>query len=300
MNTYARTVVFAFFAVICAFFSPILHVPARSGEDGAERDVAQLEKVNSYVELFNTVGRDPVSSYTYMFGERMEFVVDKANFRPSSINIGVLDDRIEAMDRALEFAEKSPSLPIDSSVKALGPALKELIAACKEAAEYYNGTEYVDDSFARGEELHKRIMTALSAFRPLMNEFATQLVAMEKSRRQERVDGMRADGAVIRAAMVEVIYAGQDLGDELDRQGISSDNVVELRLDDFMPYYERLKVAVAVLEKAMQDPEQLKREGLPPPPVRSSSWTISKNSRTARPASSTGSGTTGRCRGGRK
>lgn len=268
MNNIYRTVMSTLFTLAGAFSLLVCPGTAYAVDKAGKADAeeASAQKINSYVELHNTIGRDPAHSYIYMFGDRPEFVVDKANFHYSGINTGAIERRCEAMDDALQFADQAPAMPIDASVKELGPALKELMDACKEAARYYDDTEYVDDYFAKGEELHRRVIAALTVFRPLMADFADKLTAMEKTRRQERLEQMRATDAIIRTAMVEAIYAGQDMVAELARQGITSDTVLELQLDGFMPYYEQLRAAMESMEKAMQDPEQLRKEGLPPPP----------------------------------
>lgn len=248
------------FSLCCLLLALCLTATAARAADDAARQAA-VQKSNSYVELYNTLGPDPARDYTSNFGNSANFKADTPKW---SMQAHSMDDKIKAMDNALSFADKEPAMKeADAAVKALGPVLKSLMEKMKEAADYYTNKRYVDDDYARGKELHKDIVPDLAALPPLLKNFQAAVQAMEAQRRREQVQTLRDEGAVTRAAMVQVINASQDMCAELARQGIQSRNLLDLDLAAYRPVYKTLAEAVDSLEKAVQDEQQLRKEGLP-------------------------------------
>lgn len=131
------------------------------------------------------------------------------------------------------------------------------------AAAYYNDKRYVDDAYAKGKELHKRIVPGLEALKPLLRTFSVEIAALEARQKQDSLQDLRAEGLPVRAAMAAVVYVCQDLCAELQRQKVSGKNMLELDLSAHKAPHAALSVAVDALEKAIQDPGQLRKEGLP-------------------------------------
>lgn len=247
------------FSLLVLLFALCLPLTVRAADDAARQ--AAVQKYNSYVELYNTLGSEPARDYTSNFGNSANFKADTPKW---SMQAHYMDDKIKAMDNALSFADKEPAMKdADAAVKALGPVLKPLLEKMKEAAEYYTNKRYVDDDYARGKELHKEIVPDLAALPPLLKNFQAAVLAMETQRKREQVQTLRDEGALTRAAMVEVINASQDLCAELARQGIKSQNLLDLDLAAYRPVYKALAEAVDSLEKAVQDEKQSRKEGLP-------------------------------------
>ena len=248
------------FSLFCLLLALCLTVTAVHAADDAARQAA-VQKSNSYVELYNTLGSDPARDYTSNFGDSASFKADTPKW---SMQAHYMDDKIKAMDNALSFADKEPAMKeADAAVKALGPVLRSLMEKMKEAADYYTNKRYIDDDYARGKELHKEIVPELAALPPLLKNFQAAVLAMEAQRKREQVQTLREEGAVTRAAMVEVINASQDLCAELARQGINSRNLLDLDLAAYRPVYKALAGAVDSLEKTVQDEQQMRKEGLP-------------------------------------
>lgn len=155
----------------------------------AAQDAALAGKLGRYITCLNEVsGRSAESKSYYLKRIGNPKVGPTEGEQPRPPNELNTDSCLKALNEA---AHMEPSMDkLDAEAADYKAALTELEPLIKEAHRYYDQRDYLDDRFAKGRELHPKLMAAWERFEKandLFNADVTQLNDTVDARRLKRL-----------------------------------------------------------------------------------------------------------------
>lgn len=239
--------------------------PAAGETAAASGSEANLdtEKWNAYVSVINQMNDkyfSIVETYLVAFGDgekvaQPEDENDRRNFTNAALN---LDEMITAVDQALEISAKSPT-EMDKLAAELAKPLKELLPKIKTLTEYYRNKEYVDDKYAKAEELHPQIVGQFGAIDAAFGNLEKAITAQEKMRQADDLKQLKADGREISATALEIFIAASKVQEYLI--GVAGGGKTEVNAEELRKVYGEMAPLLAQYEK-LKTQEQSEKEGL--------------------------------------
>ncbi len=147
-----------------------------SGEEQADAETG--EKLGNYIECLNRVSRD-------VFRTRNMYLrdIDKdkgPTGKETSVYVSELTTQYctQALDKA---KTAKPALPeIEAAAVDYRTAVEALAPLLKQAHDYYDRKDFKDDKFAKGIELHPKLMTAFNNFEKANKPFDDKVTALNE------------------------------------------------------------------------------------------------------------------------
>lgn len=228
----------------------------------AEKEALEVEKYSAYIDLSNLMNgrlQDVLNDYFEEFGQESAPVIDK-NFSATLLSISTYDEK--TLQTAFDAAANEPKFEkLDKAMNQLKPALKELTAALADAHEYYEIKGYVDDKFAESKVLHTRILKAYKAYNKATQTFFPVIEAMADERNRKNLQQYKDNDELIKYSILTFTLDAQALAMEMDNQGITADNIVQLDMNKFKPKYKILTDDLKRLSQYADDETRVKAEG---------------------------------------
>lgn len=223
-------------------------------------------KKNSYVELNNFLtGRfytDVLNRYFINFGTE-KFAKPKSS---SPFVNPVAQHEMELIDKALQYSKKEPHIQgFDEAVGDLIPKLNKLIGQFNEAHDYYKQKDYIDDSYKKGAEYHKQIISLFfDQVEPSMQVFFEQIEKLDEEQRKKNMEDLKANDIMIQYYMLDILIKARDIQSELGEQNIDSANVLKLDLAPFKKKYTSLIETIKKYKEVSEDSARIQKEGFYP------------------------------------
>ncbi|WP_163859166.1 YiiG family protein [Paenibacillus elgii] len=235
-------------------------------ESNSMRDTA---KYNTYIGLSNylTQGLNKTfEGYFKEFGEEEELHVRK-NF--TGLNtFPVLQSHKDDVDKALAFASKEPSFQAaDESVKTLAPKLKELLETTGEMQAYYQAKTYTEDEFAKGKELHKKLLVQFNEVSDLADKFFADFAVITEQRKKEDLEELKKSDQLVRYHAMSIVNRAQDIQKAFNNAGVTDDNVLDFDVNQYAELYKLLSEDIDKFTELSKDQERLKKERVQIVPV---------------------------------
>jgi hypothetical protein len=139
---------------------------AAAGLKGAspeeQKDAELSEKLQGYIECLNSASRDALRSRTNYLRSVDADMGPTEKTRSVYVSEVTPDRCVKALEKV---QNKTPALPeIQAAADEYKKALEALAPITKTLHQYYDRKDYKDDKFAKGQELHPKVMTAFAAF----------------------------------------------------------------------------------------------------------------------------------------
>ncbi|WP_343059887.1 YiiG family protein [Saccharibacillus deserti] len=235
--------------------------PAAAGVTQGESE--QMEKYNAYVMLNNLMrGRidEVLIHYFEKFGTEKQPVIED-NF--SFIMLGVVEQDRAVIDQAKGFIASKPAFAsADPAAAKLIPAIQDLLAVLDGMKVYYDSKGYVDDDFAKGKELHAKLLAAYEAYDKSAQDYYTALQKMGDEQRLADLQEFKNAGQDIRYNALKFMIDAEATAMEIEAQGIHAANVLELDLAKFKAKYDVMTADLTALTTLSKDKDQIQKEGL--------------------------------------
>lgn len=236
-----------------------------SESKGGSESENKTIKINAYVDMSNDTTDaifDVLDHYVSEFGDEIgKYKPEKKGF--SFTLYGLSQSTFEKTAKAAAVVNTKPAIDeLDPTVMPYVESIEPLWRVLEEAAEYYEQKNYVDDDFAKGADLHDRIWQAYSVFSPNCEAFEGALSTYLAKQKYVWLDEYRAEGKVIRAAMLNYLICAQEVSAEMKKQEISSSTLMNLDLDAFSVPYDALVKALEDLRAVDVSESNLKAEGV--------------------------------------
>ncbi|MCM1190670.1 MAG: YiiG family protein [bacterium] len=231
----------------------------------SERDAQKL--YNNYIEINNHMVGEINDALTQYFSsvsiesETFEFVKENGNhyfcYYPHSARyLGYAEEAYEAA------SGKSEKDALDQAYLNLYPSLQKLIAVLGEIHTYTDDDGFLEDNFAKSQEQHTALMEALAEYLTYGDAFLNELNTVASQREKEELEQMKAEGYEVLYTLNMAIFSAEDLYNELYRQGIENENVLDMDLTLIQPLYDEFASYVDQVLQYDQDKDALKQEGL--------------------------------------
>ncbi len=179
-------------------------------------DTSQYDAYSSARRQITRNYSEYVGNYTRTFGDEDDIELPAEDKSDPYINIsvpmlidadrGVLE---EILNKPLGFASGGDAL--SAAYRRLHASLKPFEAAYKAAQQYYLDGDAKEDSFARAQELHSAMIAASREYSAALEEFAAQMRALDKLRREERLNALKDRGHPVRYQVEGMLAYGDDV-----------------------------------------------------------------------------------------
>ncbi|MFP4979188.1 YiiG family protein [Paenibacillus sp. CN-4] len=223
----------------------------------------EIEKYNAYVMLNNLMTgsiNEVLVHYFEKFGVDTQPVIEK-NF--SFIMLGVAETEREVVDKANGYTSSQPAFAnADPVVTKLTPVIKELLSILDEMKAYYDTRGYVDDDFAKGKQLHTKLVNANLAYETVANQYFIALQKLGNEQRQAELQKLKDADQQIRYNALKFMIDAEATAIEMDEQGIAAGNVLQLDMTKFKAKYDIMTADLNALMTISKDKERIQKEGI--------------------------------------
>ncbi len=223
----------------------------------------KIEKYNSYVMLNNLMtGRinEVLLHYFEKFGTEKKPVIEK---NLSFIMLDVPASQREVIDQAQGYTTSKPAFAsADSAVTQLTPVIKDLLAVLDEMKVYYDSKGYVDDDFAKGKQLHTKLINTNLAYEKAANAYFKALQKMDAEQRLVDLQNFKDSDQQIRYNALKFMIDAEATAIEMSEQGINASNVLELDMKKFKVKYDLMTGDLNALVTLSKDQKQIEKEGM--------------------------------------
>ena len=239
-----------------------------SGSQAAELSEREAQNLyNNYVEINNHMLGEINDALTQYFSnvniesEKFELVKENINnyfcYYPHAAKyLGYAKDAYEAA------SGKREKDALDQAYLNLYPSLRKLITTLAEIHAYTDDDGFLEDNYAKSQEQHTALMGVLVEYLTYGEAFIYELNTVASQREKEGLEQMKAEGYEVLYALNMARISAEDLYNELYRQGIGNENVLDMDLTLIQPLYDEFTSYVDQVLQYDQDKDKLKQEGL--------------------------------------
>jgi hypothetical protein len=249
------------FIMLGAMFSSCSAITSTLDQAGGgvtSGETKKMEKYNAYVELNNLMtGRinEVLVHYYEKFGIDNEPVIEK-NF--SFIMLGVVEPEREVIDTANGYTASQPVFAnADPVVIKMTPVIKDLLSVLDEMKAYYDTRGYVDDDFVKGKELHSKLVSAHHAYEVVAEQYFAALQGLSNEQRLAELQELKDSDQQIRYNALKFMIDAEALVIEMDEQGITAGNVLQLDMTKFKAKYDIMTADMSALITIAKDKKQI-------------------------------------------
>lgn len=230
-----------------------------------EREAQNL--YNNYIEINNHMVGEINDALTYYFSdvniesEKFELVRENNNhyfcYYPHSAKyLGYAEKAYEAASK------KSEKDALDQAYLDFYPSLQKLITILGKIHTYTTDDGFLEDDFAKSQEQHTALMDVLEDYFTYGEAFVSELNTIASQREKEELERMKAEGYEVLYTLNMAMLSAEDLYNELYRQDIGDENVLDMDLTLIQPLYDEFTSYVDQILQYDQDKDKLKEEGL--------------------------------------
>lgn len=219
-------------------------------------------KYNAYLKMVNSL-YDIEEVLTVYFDN-----VDYAEDFTVTGDYGAIKDTVQfytsftySVKDALDYADESPAYPeADAAVLALGESPIQVMDALEDLASYMRWDEYQEDGLAKAPEIHAQLWQALQTYDQYYGAFMAAINDLADQTRDEDLENMKENGEMILYHSMSMIYACQDILDNIWAQAQAGDpssaDLPPIDLTDLSPLFADLQTSYDGLIAALDSQEE--------------------------------------------
>ncbi|WP_426454989.1 YiiG family protein [Paenibacillus sp. S-38] len=223
----------------------------------------EIEKYNAYVGLNNLLtGRinEVLVHYFEKFGVDQQPIIEK---NLSFIMLGVAEPERAVIDKANGYTPSQPAFAnVDPVVNKLTPVIKDLLSVLDDMKAYYDSKGYVDDDFAKGKQLHTKLVSANIAYETVAKQYFIAMQKLGNEKREAELQKLKDADQQIRYNALKFMIDAEATALEMDEQGITAGNVLELDMTKFKAKYDIMTEDLNALMTIAKDKERIQKEGI--------------------------------------
>ena len=208
--------------------------------------VSDLEAYNNYVDLSNFMTGDVESALDRYFAG----VEASSDFHPVEngyyIANGFSSTNYDFLDTVESQADLGTAYPdVDD-----------------EAADYGKQKSYLDDNYAKGEEIHSRFVPAVNSYDDLRVPFLNSLRDILKEQQKKDLERLEKEGYTIRYQMLKLTVLKSEIINVIyTQESVSDENILSLDVTDIKPKYEEYSSILAEFATNYKDKAEQEKEG---------------------------------------
>ncbi|KAJ50596.1 hypothetical protein BD780_002714 [Clostridium tetanomorphum] len=247
---------------ICVAMCLLLTSCGSADKSKAVSSQEDTKKYNNYVTLSNYMTGwldTALATYFNKFGIENEIIIKKGfdGFN----GVPILDAHKNDLDKALEYASKKPSYgETDAKIKVLHPKMKELMNTLGEIQSYYKSKGFIDDKFAKGKELHKKVCAQYKEYDALAEKFFTSFDTITEQKKKEDLDKLKKNDMMIRYYAMSILNRAQDIEMSFYKAKINDNNILNYDVNKYKEKYDLLTEDINKFIEYSKDDERRKKE----------------------------------------
>lgn len=170
------------------------------------------------------------------------------------------------LEEAIDYVDEAPAYArADAAVRALGDSPVKLMEAIEDLSGYMQFNEFEEDNLAKAPELHAAIWEPLQICITYYNEFRDAMAELDELTRDEGLEDLQRDGQMILYHSSVMIYAAQDILDDIWDQFETAMDQADpdaeftlpvIDMTNLSPLFERFNTAYEELTTAMGKEEE--------------------------------------------
>jgi hypothetical protein len=131
----------------------------------------------------------------------------------------------------------------------------------KDVTLYYADKEYEKDNFAKGRELHKKMVLSYRELSEAADDFSTAFYPKMVEHEGAELPGLKKKGFNIHYYALSVLLSGREISHMFDTLESEGKDFLEADLAQYEEVHNKFNSNVSELKKIYKDKDQLKREG---------------------------------------
>ncbi len=233
---------------------------ALSGLGGDSAEAEEIMKYNSYIDLQNYIEGDFYTNIDNYFTD-FEFVETFTKpAEPISAPIYPIDET--DMDEAADYATKAPEYAAaDAAVLEMKKLFVDIAKLSNEINTYYEAKSYMDDDYAKAAQWHTELFQKVTAFDAEYLKFDEAFSAITDASHEEQKKDAEKEGKLITLYSLNMIDDVSAIYNEIDAQGITDANIIDLNLETLKPLYDKLVADYTELQANLNDEAMIEKEG---------------------------------------
>ena len=208
----------------------------------AGKNQTDLEKHNGYVDFYNDAVLD--------ISEHIDRYIENLG-KDQELKKGgeyTLTSKYSFWENAKKLPTAKPSMKeLDDAAAELIPVAENLDGLLASAGEYYKAKDYNDDKYAKGQELHKKILTEIPKFEAASKKFYAVLNKVDTAQKVEEMNKAKKEGDELTYNKIQVSLLMAKIIDEFIQNDISAINVLSTDLTKIKPLYQEFSEAQKTL-----------------------------------------------------
>lgn len=225
-------------------------VSENTEKDSVANSDSEIEAANTklagYVDCINDHSNRAMDSYDYY----VNWANPETGPTGQEQNIlglfTLIHDTKECTDAIAATVKMKPAYAaLDKAAPIYAKALTDLDVILKEAHEYYEEKNYLDDAMAKGKEMHPKLMAAFKAFEAADVTVRTELEAITDELDEKELAMLEKDGRTYPYLTKYVMLLAKKLVDE---GSVAADKLDQIDLDSFQKNITEYEKAVDELK----------------------------------------------------
>ena len=229
-----------------------------SKKSNSETSGEAIKKYNGYVDIYNQVLRVDEDFVRYFEDAGNKEQLNKHE----NPGIGFNSLNQSFIDKMKEQAGEAPKMEgLDKSSLDLAAMYEELLPVFDEVRNYYKGKEFLSDNYAKGQEIHKKLLEGFKKYNSVVAVFVEEFNKKSDEVFAKELEMLKKAGRMIGYNRALVLNTSKKILDELDKQKLNAANVTEGNAEKIKQLHEELGKALTELQNSVKDPQLLKKEG---------------------------------------
>lgn len=209
-----------------------------------------IKKYNQYIGFGNRFHSSAIKSHDRYFSwaER-----EKGPKGKEGAILTIYESYISDLEKALKIEAKMQN--VDKPMELVLEKAKTLHAVIEEANKYYSLGDYKDDNYVKGEELHKKLITAFDEYFSTYNSMRKEFVVLQDELLNYDLSKYKERGEHIRYNMIlSLEFAKKILNNAFETKPKDIDvNQLTANIKELRTYFDEL-------DKLKKDTKQLEKE----------------------------------------
>lgn len=233
--------------------------------DSSSKDAEETDKYNAYVNLLNILTSDLTAYETKYAENHMDEEGNFAKLDESSLispyltryDLDSLQETINAADNAVSA---KPKMDIDTEAETLVKVLKDEFAVFEEIYTYYKEKDYLTDDYAKGKELHDKLMVAYKAIDEPAQKFYDDMQKVMETHEKEEREKYEKKGNKVSLAMLDFLDAAEEASN-LVYDNVAEDGTITLTTEKFAETNKKVSDTLDTLKTISKDTKALEKDG---------------------------------------
>lgn len=225
-----------------------------SASSGNSESADEIKRYNAFIKTYNDILVIDENLGKYFEDAGTKEAISKD---PKIYISSIPDHVINNLKKNLENARNDE---VDNTAKAMLLVLEEMKAVTDEMKNYYSGKDFTSDDFAKGQEMHAKLLAIFPKYKETSIGFKNAVKKKTEEQKAKDLARMKKEGRLVAYSMMMYNGTANKVLDEIEKQKLNAANFTEADLTEFKKLQKELIQISDELQK-VATPEQLKTEG---------------------------------------